>query len=202
MFTGTGQEVIHQQENGKWYWWDESWSVETGPFDTRELAQGDLNAYCKEFLDKNLEDPRPKCPTCRSQGFEVSILGPDRCTFCDGTVGGNPPTEKDIEEWKEIKERTISINLEGNKEEETPFDPIVSSAEEVTIGAPPVNPNRLLTESEVKEVLEKCFHHRIEVEAGKNVDKCHYIHNYCMIGNRAPLPQEKGMVADICIRGY
>jgi hypothetical protein len=31
------------------------------------------------------------CPTCRSQGFAVSVLGPKRCTFCDGTEGGNPP---------------------------------------------------------------------------------------------------------------
>ena len=34
------------------------------------------------------------CPSCNSSGFQVSILGPDRCTFCDGTEGGNPPVEK------------------------------------------------------------------------------------------------------------
>ena len=34
-----------------------------------------------------------KCPTCKSIGFEPSILGPDRCTFCDGTEGGNPPQD-------------------------------------------------------------------------------------------------------------
>jgi hypothetical protein len=31
------------------------------------------------------------CPTCGSVGFEESILGPHRCTFCDGSEGGNPP---------------------------------------------------------------------------------------------------------------
>ena len=31
------------------------------------------------------------CPTCKSEGFELSILGPDQCTFCDGTEGGHPP---------------------------------------------------------------------------------------------------------------
>ncbi len=31
------------------------------------------------------------CPTCHSYGFKPSILGPHRCTFCDGTVGGHPP---------------------------------------------------------------------------------------------------------------
>lgn len=31
------------------------------------------------------------CPTCRAVGFDPSILGPDRCSFCDGTEGGHPP---------------------------------------------------------------------------------------------------------------
>ena len=26
-------------------------------------------------------------------GFQQSTLGPDRCTFCDGTEGGTPPEE-------------------------------------------------------------------------------------------------------------
>lgn len=30
------------------------------------------------------------CVTCKSLGFEKSIL-PDQCTFCDGTFGGHPP---------------------------------------------------------------------------------------------------------------
>lgn len=29
-----------------------------------------------------------KCKTCGSVGFVASVLGPDRCTFCDGTEGG------------------------------------------------------------------------------------------------------------------
>lgn len=31
------------------------------------------------------------CPTCLSEGFAQSSLGPARCEFCDGTFGGNPP---------------------------------------------------------------------------------------------------------------
>lgn len=31
------------------------------------------------------------CKTCGGKGFPASVLGPDRCTFCDGTEGGNPP---------------------------------------------------------------------------------------------------------------
>ena len=32
-----------------------------------------------------------KCVGCNSEGFEASAIGPDRCTFCDGTEGGHPP---------------------------------------------------------------------------------------------------------------
>jgi len=34
-----------------------------------------------------------ECPSCKAKGFAQSILGPNRCTFCDGAEGGNPPTE-------------------------------------------------------------------------------------------------------------
>jgi hypothetical protein len=36
------------------------------------------------------------CHTCGSVNFEPSPL-PDQCTFCDGTVGGHPPTQREIE---------------------------------------------------------------------------------------------------------
>lgn len=36
------------------------------------------------------------CAGCGSKGFAPSILGPDRCTFCDGTEGGNPPGLEDF----------------------------------------------------------------------------------------------------------
>ena len=29
-----------------------------------------------------------RCQTCKSKGFESSVLGTDRCSFCDGTEGG------------------------------------------------------------------------------------------------------------------
>ena len=37
--------------------------------------------------------PGAPCPTCGAKGFDQSRLGPDRCTICDGTEGGNPPEE-------------------------------------------------------------------------------------------------------------
>lgn len=39
------------------------------------------------------------CQTCQSKGFTVSKLGPTRCTFCDGTEGGNPPIVWTVREW-------------------------------------------------------------------------------------------------------
>jgi len=31
------------------------------------------------------------CPTCGSVGFEPSVLGADRCSFCDGSEAGLCP---------------------------------------------------------------------------------------------------------------
>ncbi len=35
------------------------------------------------------------CGTCGAEGFEPSII-PGRCTYCDGTFGGNPPTDDEF----------------------------------------------------------------------------------------------------------
>ena len=49
-------------------------------------------------------DNRFRCPTCDSLGFAISTLGDKRCTFCDGSVGGNPPTAEEVEEAKKERE--------------------------------------------------------------------------------------------------
>lgn len=36
------------------------------------------------------------CPTCKSTGFDESLLGPDRCSFCDGSYSGVGPTVDDL----------------------------------------------------------------------------------------------------------
>lgn len=43
------------------------------------------------------EENRHYCKNCCSLGFKPSIL-PNRCTFCDGTEGGSPPTEQELAE--------------------------------------------------------------------------------------------------------
>lgn len=46
------------------------------------------------------------CPTCKSRGFAKSRLGPHRCEFCDGTFGGNPPTDEEVTESLRDLEKT------------------------------------------------------------------------------------------------
>jgi hypothetical protein len=43
-------EIVHKNKDTKWYFWDETYSIEHGPFETRELTQEALNKYCKEEL--------------------------------------------------------------------------------------------------------------------------------------------------------
>ena len=37
-----------------------------------------------------------KCVTCGSLGFFTSPLGHSRCSYCDGSEGGHPPTIGDL----------------------------------------------------------------------------------------------------------
>lgn len=44
------EDPVHQNKDGKWYFWDECWSSEVGPFKTRKIAEEEINKYCKEVL--------------------------------------------------------------------------------------------------------------------------------------------------------
>jgi len=41
--------VLHE-ENGKWYFWEETWAHRQGPFETREEAERQLDKYIHEVL--------------------------------------------------------------------------------------------------------------------------------------------------------
>jgi len=41
---------VHQHVDGKWYWYDESWTDECGPYDTQAEAQEACLRYCREEL--------------------------------------------------------------------------------------------------------------------------------------------------------
>jgi len=42
-------EVVHQ-EDGKWFFWEETWAHRQGPFDTEKEARETLDRYCREVL--------------------------------------------------------------------------------------------------------------------------------------------------------
>lgn len=46
------EDPVHQKEDSKWYWWDECWAFEEGPYDTEEEARQNWKEYCKEYLKK------------------------------------------------------------------------------------------------------------------------------------------------------
>lgn len=70
-------------------------NIEPRPKTDGPVGAGGLGPEVLDWPDRNrlignLAD-RYECPTCKSKGFQPSVLV-NRCTFCDGTEGGNPPT--------------------------------------------------------------------------------------------------------------
>lgn len=69
--------------------WKRGWAAlvvceECGPI------QVDPDGNC---ISRDCAKYHGKCPTCGSKGFPPSSLGFDRCTFCDGTEGGQGPKD-------------------------------------------------------------------------------------------------------------
>ena len=44
---GFAHDPIHQNSDEKWYFYDETWSNELGPYDTKEQAEEKLEDYCR-----------------------------------------------------------------------------------------------------------------------------------------------------------
>lgn len=49
---------IHQNTDGKWYFWDESWSHESAPYNTQEACQNALDKYTAYLNGDNQERNR------------------------------------------------------------------------------------------------------------------------------------------------
>jgi hypothetical protein len=41
---------IHEHTDGTWWFWDEVWCEEHGPYETKEACTVELDKYCKEVL--------------------------------------------------------------------------------------------------------------------------------------------------------
>jgi hypothetical protein len=46
---------LHQHPDGAWWWYDETWTEERGPFATQDEAETALGDYCREVLDAKSE---------------------------------------------------------------------------------------------------------------------------------------------------
>lgn len=44
-------DVVHQNEDDFWYFWDECWAFEYGPYSTKEKAKEVLMEYYEKYLD-------------------------------------------------------------------------------------------------------------------------------------------------------
>jgi len=79
---------IHQNADGKWYFWDEIWVNEIGPYDTREEANTAINEYAadleKEHQYRKLHPHR--FPRKKLHPHKRAISSEDRRAL---TAGGN-----------------------------------------------------------------------------------------------------------------
>jgi len=80
---------VHE-ENGKWYFWDETEGSRCGPFNSEEIAEKELSQYCATFLAP--KDTRIKhCGTCKFWELNGNDEGTCTCEFMNNTdppIGG------------------------------------------------------------------------------------------------------------------
>jgi len=43
-------KAVHPHSDGTWYFWDETWCEEYGPYKDEEEANQKIDEYCKIFL--------------------------------------------------------------------------------------------------------------------------------------------------------
>jgi hypothetical protein len=49
------ENPVHQNTDGKWYYWDECWAFKEGPFETEQKCKDALDKYYKKLLEKTDE---------------------------------------------------------------------------------------------------------------------------------------------------
>lgn len=43
-------DPVHEDESGRWWFWDESWAWRLGPYESEEQAREELKRYVREVL--------------------------------------------------------------------------------------------------------------------------------------------------------
>lgn len=49
----TPPDPVHQHEDGSWYFYDEVWTNEYGPYPSKEKCDAALSNYVTKFLETN-----------------------------------------------------------------------------------------------------------------------------------------------------
>jgi len=44
-------DIVHKYK-GMWYFWDETWSFEHGPYPTEKAAESALHSYCASIIER------------------------------------------------------------------------------------------------------------------------------------------------------
>ena len=44
------ERIVHQDEDGKWYFWNDTWSERHGPYNSEEETLEKLDKYCVQYL--------------------------------------------------------------------------------------------------------------------------------------------------------
>lgn len=54
-FSNADGNPVHVHADGSWWFYDETWAYENGPFESKELADGELVKYCETVLKEKEE---------------------------------------------------------------------------------------------------------------------------------------------------
>ena len=67
-YSGDGNP-LHEHVDGTFWYYDETWAFENGPFDTRIEANASLESYCKEIVEGR-EKSLTAAEICETLGIE------------------------------------------------------------------------------------------------------------------------------------
>lgn len=67
-YSGDGNP-LHEHVDGTFWYYDETWAFENGPFDTRIEANASLESYCKEIIEGR-EKQLTAAEICETLGIE------------------------------------------------------------------------------------------------------------------------------------
>lgn len=76
LYNGDGNP-LHVHKDGSWWYWDETWAYENGPFETEGEAQISLELYCDTVLAERNSLTKPQPSETVNHGQENEITTPE-----------------------------------------------------------------------------------------------------------------------------